>query len=101
MRFVTPTKVIESFGSTGLVEIGNNSYVDIISSGADPELKYSGKLVVAGQFGAWTPIGAEKIPTGYKVAWKTMGADLYSVWNTDSNGNYIGNRAYQHHAGLV
>ena len=26
--------------------------------------------VVAGQFGAWTPIGAEQTASGYEVAWK-------------------------------
>ena len=34
--------VIESFGSTSLVEVGNNFYLDSISSGTGPELKYGG-----------------------------------------------------------
>ena len=46
---------------------------------------------MAGQFGAWVPIGAEQTATGYEVAWKVTGTDQYSVWNTDSNGNYISN----------
>ena len=46
---------------------------------------------MAGQFGAWTPIGAEKTATGYEVAWKSGSADLYTVWTTDNNGNYISN----------
>ena len=41
--------------------------------------------------GAWTPIGAEQTATGYEVAWKVTGADQYTVWNTDSNGNYVSN----------
>jgi serralysin len=44
---------------------------------------------VAGQFGAWTPIGAEATATGYEVAWKVTGADQYTVWKADSNGNYV------------
>ena len=44
---------------------------------------------MAGQFGAWTPIGAEQTASGYDVAWKITGADQYTVWNTDSSGNYI------------
>ncbi|CCE01302.1 conserved hypothetical protein [Bradyrhizobium sp. STM 3809] len=28
---------------------------------------------------------------GYQIAWKMAGADLYTVWNTDSSGNYTGN----------
>ena len=83
--------VIEAFGSTSLVEAATNFYLDGISSGAGPELKYEGAAVVAGQFGSWTPIGAEQTSTGYEVAWKIPGADDYTVWNTDSNGNYVSN----------
>jgi serralysin len=45
--------------------------------------------VVAGQLGGWTPIGAEQTATGYEAASKIPGpgADDYTVWNTDSNGN--------------
>ena len=46
---------------------------------------------MAGEFGAWTPIGAEVTATGYDVAWKVAGADQYIVWDTDSSGNYISN----------
>ena len=46
---------------------------------------------MAGQFGAWAPIGAEQTASGYEVAWKVTGADQYTVWNTDSSGNYITN----------
>ena len=84
------TTVIESFGSTSLVAVGNNYFLDN-SAGSGPELKYGGAAVVAGQFGAWTPIGAEQTATGYEVAWKIPGADQYTVWTTDSNGNYLSN----------
>ena len=47
--------------------------------------------MVAGQFGSWTPIGAEQTASGYEVAWKVAGADQYTVWNTDSSGNYVSN----------
>ena len=40
-----------------------------------------------GQFGAWTPVGAEQTAGGYQVAWKHGSDDQYFVWNTDSNGN--------------
>ena len=46
---------------------------------------------MAGQFGGWTPIGAEQTASGYEVAWKVAGADQYTVWNTDSSGNYVSN----------
>ena len=44
--------VIEALGSTSLVEVGNNYYLESISSGTGPELKYGGAAVVAGQFGS-------------------------------------------------
>ncbi|SHM81480.1 M10 family metallopeptidase C-terminal domain-containing protein [Bradyrhizobium lablabi] len=83
--------LIESAGATSLVQNGQNFYLDNISTGTGPTLKYNGTTVVAGQFGGYTPIGAEQTSTGYEVAWKMAGADLYSVWSTDSSGNYTGN----------
>ena len=80
------TKIIESFGSTSLVEVGNNYFLNSISSGTEPELTQNGSPVTAGQFGTWTPIGAEQISSGYEVAWKAAGADQYAIWTTDSNG---------------
>ena len=40
------------------------------SGGSGPELQYMGAAVVAGQFGAWAPIGAVQTASGYDVAWK-------------------------------
>src|SRR6185437_7215909 len=86
-----PTSVMESFGSTSLVEVGNNFFLDNISSGTGPELKYNGAPVMAGQFSPWVPIGAEQTTSGYDFAWKMPGSNNYTVWSTDSNGNYITN----------
>jgi 20S proteasome alpha/beta subunit len=83
-----PTTVIENFGSTSLVQTGS-SYFLKPAGGSSVELSYVGAPVVAGQFGLWTPIGAEQTPSGYEVAWKAIGADQYTVWNTDSSGNYV------------
>jgi hypothetical protein len=86
---LTPaTTVIEAFGSTSLVEVGNEYFL-LNSSGAGPSLKYGNGVYVAGEIGAWTPIGAEATATGYEVAWKVTGADQYTVWKADSNGNYV------------
>src|SRR5439155_1300098 len=81
--------VIESFGSTSLTQVGSNYY--FYSGGSGPELKYGGAAVVAGQFAPWVPIGAEQTAGGYEFAWKMPGTDNYTVWNTDSSGNYITN----------
>ena len=88
-----PGTVIESAGSTSLVAVRDQFFLDSISTGSDPSLKYGGADVVAGQFGGWTPIGAEQTASGYQVAWKVPGADQYSVWTTDSNGNFISTSA--------
>ena len=85
-----PTTVIEANGSTRLTEVGDHFFL-YDGSGSGPSLKYAGADYVAGQFGAWTPIGAEQTATGYEVAWKVTGADQYTVWSTDSSGNYITN----------
>jgi len=86
---IGPVTVIEASGSTKLDLVGNNYFFDPVSGGAGPLLKYQGAAVVVGQFGAWTPLGAEQTASGYEVAWKVVGADEYQVWNTDSNGNFV------------
>jgi len=85
------TTVIEALGSTSLVQVGSNYYLKAISSGSGPELKISGAAVVSGQYGSWAPIGAEQTAGGYDVAWKDAVSGQYSVWGTDSNGNYLSN----------
>jgi hypothetical protein len=84
------TTPIENWGNTTLATAGNQFYLQD-HTGAGPTLKYQGADFVAGQFGAWTPLGAEKSGNGYDVAWKFGSADEYTVWNTDANGNYVGN----------
>ena len=84
-----PPTVIEAFGSTSLAEFGTHFYL-YRSGGTAVELNYQG-AVVAGQFGQIAPIGAEQTASGYEVAWKLPGADQYSVWVTDNNGNYLSN----------
>jgi hypothetical protein len=71
--------------------VGSNFYLIDANSGVGPELKYGGVAFVAGQAGGWTPIGVEQVGSGYQVAWKVSGADNYSIWSTDSDGNYLSN----------
>ena len=84
----TVKTVVESNGATDLTAMTNHDYL-FDSNGSGPSLKVNGTDYVAGQFGAWTPIGAEKTASGYEVAWKVDGADTYTVWNVDSQGNFI------------
>src|SRR6185436_6309185 len=81
------TTTIETAGVTDLVQVANEFFLRD-GAGSGPSLKYAGADVVAGQFGAWTPLGAEKVSSGYQLVWKNGGADQYILWNVDSNGNW-------------
>ncbi|WP_276326863.1 M10 family metallopeptidase C-terminal domain-containing protein [Bradyrhizobium valentinum] len=82
-----PNVVIDSAGSTSLTQVGDNYY--LYNSGAGPQLKYGGTAVVVGQIPGWAPIAGEQISGGYQVVWKANGADLYTLWTTDSSGNFM------------
>jgi serralysin len=85
------TVVIESAGAIQLQEVANNYFLSPVGGGSGPSLKLNGAAFVASQAGGWNPIGAEQTASGYDVAWKLSGADQYSVWSTDANGNYLSN----------
>ena len=80
--------VIESSGTTALLTDGTHYFLQP-NGGAAVELSYGGSPVVAGEFGAWTPIAAQQTATGYEVALEEVGSNLYGVWNTDASGNYV------------
>ncbi|RXH19442.1 NF038122 family metalloprotease [Bradyrhizobium guangzhouense] len=85
-----PTHTIEAVGSTSLVEVGSNFYLDSISTGTGPVLKNGGVAVVDGNYGAWSPVAAEQVTGGgYDVAWKNVSTGHFSIWSTDSSGNYL------------
>ena len=79
--------VIESFGTTSLVEIGNQYALEIGGSG--PILKYGGTPIVEGQISPWSLVGAEQTAGGYEVAWQL--GNGFAIWTTDSNGNFVSN----------
>ncbi|MCK1642853.1 M10 family metallopeptidase C-terminal domain-containing protein [Bradyrhizobium sp. 157] len=78
---------IESAGLTSLTQVGNNYY--LYNSGIGPQLKYSGSAVVEGQISGWSPIAGEQISNGYQVVWKANAHDQYTIWTTDSSGNFV------------
>ncbi len=49
---------------------------------------------LCGQFAPYTPIGVEQTASGYEVALQNAGANQFSIWNTDSNGNFISFNVY-------
>ena len=46
-------------------------------------------------FGSFNPIGAVQTASGYDVAWQNISTGQYTVWTTDSNGDYTGNSSAQ------
>src|SRR5262249_30575295 len=80
---------LESFGSTELAQVANTYSLFPVGGSSGPQIRYAGAVVTAGQFGAWTAIGAEAIAGGCEVAWRLGSSDQYTVWNTDTNGNLV------------
>jgi serralysin len=81
--------LIEAAGSTRLVRAGETFLLrDALGNG--PTLKYGGSEFAAGQFGGWTPIGAEVTPGGFLVAWRNGVQDEYCVWTTTADGDFSG-----------
>jgi hypothetical protein len=85
--------VIQTDGTTSLVQVGSNYFIDAVGTNTGPQLKYNGAPVTAGEFGGCIPIGAVQTASGYDIAWKNPDVDLYGIWTTDSNGNFIANMA--------
>ena len=78
--------MIQVDGSTGLAEVANEYFI-YESGGSGLALSYGGAPITAGEFGAWTPIGAVQTSTGYEVAVQFGTADEYTIWTVDSSGN--------------
>ena len=100
---LVPTQIIGNSGTFNLLQIGND-YVLGSNSGtiasvgtvpvspwSGPVLQYQGNPVTAGEFGAdVVPIAAAPLASGgYEVAWEVMGANEYTVWDVNANGNYV------------
>nr|WP_236840904.1 hypothetical protein [Bradyrhizobium sp. CCGE-LA001] len=82
---------IETFGSTAAALYSGNYYLNDLSTGTGPTLKYAGAAVISANYSTWSVIGAEKVAGGgYDVVWKNAANAHYSVWSTDSNGNFLG-----------
>ena len=84
-----PPVIIQTDGSTSLVQVGNNYFLDPVGGGTSPELTLGVTAFVQGQGGGWAPIGAVQTASGYDVAFKLAGTDDFTVWATNSNGAYV------------
>nr|WP_283810315.1 hypothetical protein [Bradyrhizobium sp. UNPA324] len=73
-----------------MVVSAGNYYLDNISTGTGPTLKYAGSVVNTANYTTWSVIGAEQVSGGgYDVVWKDSSNGHYSVWSTDSSGNFV------------
>ena len=81
--------IIESYGSTSLTKVGTNFFFNTVGGATGPVLKYLGSSVAESDLGSWKAVGGEQIGSGYQIAWKVPGANLYMIWNIDSSGNYL------------
>jgi len=77
-----------ALGSTSLVQVGNTYYLENADTGAGPVLQYGNSAVTTDGLGTWHAIGAVQTSAGYEVAFKNSATGAFSLWNTDSNGNY-------------
>jgi serralysin len=85
---------IESLGSMSLTQFGSNYYLYANGTSSGPELKYGGVAVRAAQFDPYVPVAAEQTAGGYEVALKNSGTGQFSIWNTDTNGNFLSFSVY-------
>lgn len=85
---VAPVVLIEAVGSTALAQVADVYLLPAQAGAPGPQLAYGGALVTPGQFGAWTPIAAERTPDGYQLVWK-MGADQFILWDVDAGGRWL------------
>jgi hypothetical protein len=87
--FPNPT-LLETSGSTSLVQFGNHYYLDSSSSGTGAELQYNGAAVTVNQFSPTiAPIGVEQTASGYEVVMQDTAAARYDIWLTDGGGNIV------------
>jgi len=85
-----PTGTLQVDTSAHLTHVGNKHFL-ANSAGVGPAISSAGVAITDTQMGAWTFIAAVQVGSGYQVALKATGADQYTVWNTDGNGNVISN----------
>src|SRR5260370_14187369 len=57
------TTVVEASGSTRLAKVADSYFLYPVGGSSGPQLLWVGAYTVAGQFCAWTPIGAEDTPS--------------------------------------
>ena len=91
--------MIESFGSTSLVQVGSNFYFYPVGGSSGPLLKYGGAPVAVGQYPGLEHYRGRANGERLSSRLKATGTDQYTLWNTDSNGNVVSNGQRRHGSG--
>ncbi len=82
------TTTIETAGATDLDQVGNKFFLHDGAGNGHPSSMPVQTFSPPASSGTWTPLGAEKVGSGYQLVWKNGSADQYIVWTVDSNGNW-------------
>src|SRR5947208_1987163 len=93
-RIGVASTVIEALGSTSLVQADNNLYLNTISSGFCPTLQCGRTATLFPYTTLFRSVAVEQIAGGYQVALKYAAGNQFSIWNTDSSGNFISYAVY-------
>ena len=80
-----------AFGSTSLAQIGNNYFLYAAGGTTGPELQYNGAAVQRQSSAAGIRSGQCRRQMAMRSLGEVDQTGLYTVWTTDSNGNYTGN----------
>ena len=87
---VTDPLLIKTDGTTSLVEVSNNYFLDVTGSNTlGPELTIGGAALGPTQLGSWVPIAAVQTASGYDVALELPASNEFTVWATNSSGAYV------------
>ena len=71
---------------TDLDKVANRFFLHD-SAGNGPSLKYAGSDISPAEFGAWIPLGAEKVGSGYQVVWQTAAPNSTSSGTSQEDGS--------------
>ncbi len=87
--------LIQTDGSTSLVQVGNNYYLFTAGTTTGVELISGLRRLWSARLGLGpgSPLGAVATPTGYDVAWHNSVTGNYQVWALNSSGVLHGNCA--------
>jgi surface antigen len=80
---------VESIGNTKLVRDTANFLYAQVGTNTPTSIKFNGQAISSNSFAGWQTLGVETIGGQNRVLWKNVVDNTVSVWQTDSNWNYV------------